>query len=146
MCTRWHKLEKRKKYTEHNAIFLTMKLDTVLHKVGNQNRKTVWNSREPQGWDKFYQLIQNDDQLLNVWRENDSLESRYQKWYKRLNRLMHKCFKKKRIVMSKPLYNKEIRDLIQKHETLKHQHRGSKDLTKKLRKLIRKLHISIIKH
>ena len=34
------------------------------------------------------------------------LESGYQKWYKRLNLLMHKCFKKKRIVMAKSLYNK----------------------------------------
>ena len=80
-----------------------MKLDNVLHKVGNQTAKTVWNFRDPQGWDKLYQLTQNDDQLLNVWRENDSFESRYQKWQKRLNLFMHKCFKKKRIVMSKPL-------------------------------------------
>ena len=76
-----------------------MKLDTVL-----QNRKTVWNFRDPQGRDTFYQLAQNDDQLLNIWRENDSFESRYQKWRKRLNLCMHKCFKKKRIVMSKSLY------------------------------------------
>ena len=37
--------------------------------------------------------------------------------------LMHKCFKKKRIVMSKSLYNEEIRDLIQKRKMLKHQER-----------------------
>ena len=129
------KLKRGKKYTDHNAILLTMKLDTVLHKVGNQTRKTVWNFRDPQGWDKFYQLTQNDDQLLSVWRENDSLESRYQKWHKRFNLFMHKCFKKKRIVMFKSLYNKEIRDLIQKRKMLKHQHKGSKNLTEKLRKI-----------
>ena len=49
-----------------------MKLDTVLHKVGNQNRKTIWNFRDAQGCDKFYQLTQNDDQLLNVCRENEN--------------------------------------------------------------------------
>ena len=79
MYTPWRKLKWGKKYTDHNAILLTMKLDTVLHKVGNQNRKTIWNFKDPQGWDKFYQLTQNDDQLLNVWRGNDSLESRYRK-------------------------------------------------------------------
>ena len=112
-----------------------MKLDNVLHKVGNQNRKAIWNFRDLQGWDKFYQLIQNNDQLLNVWRENDSLGSRYQKWHKRLNLFMQKCFKKKRIVMSKSLYNKEVRDLIQKRKMLKHQRKGSKNLTKRLRKI-----------
>ena len=139
MYTPWRKLKRGKKYTDHNAILLTMKLDTFLHKGGNQNRKTVWNFRDPQGWDKFYQLTQNDDQLLNVWKENDSFESCYQKWHKRLNLLMHKCFKKKRIVMSKSLYNKEIRDLIQKRKMFKHQHKGSKSLTKKLRKLDKKV-------
>ena len=135
MYTPWRKLKRGKKYTDHNAILLTMKLDTVLHKIGNQNRKTIWNFRDPKGWDKFYQLTQNDDQLLNVWREKDNLESRYQKWHKRLNLFMHKCFKKKRIVMSKSLYNKEIRVLILKRKMLEHQHKGSKNLTKKLRKI-----------
>ena len=97
-----------------------------------------WNFRDPQGWDKFYQLTQNHDQFLNVWRENDRRESRYQKWHKKLNYLMHKCFKTKRIVMSKSLYNKEIRDLIQKREILKHQRKGSKNLTNKLRKIDKK--------
>ena len=97
MYTLWRKLKRGKKYTDHNAILLTMKLDTVLHKVGNQNRKTIWNFRDPQGWDKFYQLTQNDDQLLNVWRENDSLESRYQKWHKRLNFLFANVLRKKEL-------------------------------------------------
>ena len=48
---------------------------------------------------------------------------------------MHKYFKKKRIVMSKSLHNKEIRDLMQKRKMLKHQNKGSKNLTKKLRKI-----------
>ena len=52
--------------------------------------------------------------------------------------LRHRCFKKMRIVMSKPLYNKEIRELIQKCKVLKHQHKGSKILTKKLRKIDKK--------
>ena len=70
-----------------------MKLDTVLHKVGNQNRKTIWNFRDTQGWDKFYQLTQNDDQILNVWRENDSLESLPSEMASKVDPLMHKCFK-----------------------------------------------------
>ena len=41
MYTPWRKLKRGKKYTDHNVILLTMKLDTVLHKVGNQNRKTI---------------------------------------------------------------------------------------------------------
>ena len=111
MYTPWRKLKRGKRYTEHNAILLTTKLDNVLHKVGNRNRNTIWNFRDPQGWDKFYQLTQSDDQLLNVWGESDSLESRYQKLHKRLNLFMHKCFKKKRAVMFKSLYNKEIREI-----------------------------------
>ena len=41
--TPWRKLKRGKKYADHDVILLTMKLDTILHKVGNQNRKTVWN-------------------------------------------------------------------------------------------------------
>ena len=37
--------------------------------------------------------------------------------------------------MSKSLYNKGIRDLIQKCKMLQHQHKGSTNLTKKLRKI-----------
>ena len=85
LYTPWCKLKRGKKYTDHNFILLTMKLETLLHKVGNQNRKTIWNFRDPQGWDKFCEFTQNDDQLLNVWRENDSLEPRYKKWHKRSN-------------------------------------------------------------
>ena len=66
MYTPWCELKGGKKYTDHNAILLSMKLGTVLHKVGNQNKKTIWNFRDPQGWDKLYQLIQNDNQSLNV--------------------------------------------------------------------------------
>ena len=76
MYTPWRKL-KRGKNNDHNASLLTIKLATALHKVGNQNRKTSWNFRDSQGWDKFYHCTQNDDQLLNVSKENDRLESRY---------------------------------------------------------------------
>ena len=37
--------------------------------------------------------------------------------------------------MSKSLYNKEVRDLIQKCKMLKRQNKGSKNLTKKLRNI-----------
>ena len=60
LYTPWRKLKRGKKYTDHNAILITMKLDTVLLKVGNLNRTTILNFRDPQGWDKFYQLTQND--------------------------------------------------------------------------------------
>ena len=49
LYTPWRKLKRRKKYTDHNAILLTMKLDTVLHKVGNQNRKTILEFQGPTG-------------------------------------------------------------------------------------------------
>ena len=74
-----------------------MKLDTVLHKVGDQNRKTIWNFRDSQRWDKSYQLTQNNDQLLNVWKQNFSLESRYQKWHKRLNFLCTNVLRKREV-------------------------------------------------
>ena len=38
MYTPWHKLKRGQKYTDHNAILLNMKLDTV-HKIENQNKK-----------------------------------------------------------------------------------------------------------
>ena len=41
--------------------------------------------------------------------------------------------------MSKSLCNKEIRDLIQKRKMLKHKNKGSKNLTKKLRKIDKKI-------
>ena len=73
----------------------------------------------------FYNLFHNHSHfcvlkvLANCWQGNVSCEEGYQKWQKRLNGLMHKCFKKKKITASKMCYNKKIRGLMNDRKLLK---------------------------
>ena len=71
------------------------------------------------GWNKFRQVTQDDKQLINCWNASASCEECYQQWNNKLNYLMHTCFKKKRVVPWKRLYNREIRQLIRTRKELK---------------------------
>ena len=73
-----------------------------------------------------------------MWQVGHHTEISYQKWQNNLNRILHLCFKKKRIRCIKGIYNKEIRQLIKERKQLKRQLTNSflkhKTLIKKIMK------------
>ena len=79
------------------------------------------------GWNKFRQVTQDDKQLIDCWNASASFEACYQQWNNRHNYLMHTCFKKKRVVPRKRLYNREIRQLIRTRKELKRNYNANDD-------------------
>ena len=67
---------------------LTLNVDLPL-KGGVQ--KSVRNGQP--GWEKFATLTEEDSALADCW----SVEVSYRTWEKRLDSLMHKSFKKRRV-------------------------------------------------
>ena len=83
------------------------------------SRKTTWNFSDPSGWNKFEKMTSGDTTLIDCWKDSSSVEISYKIWAKRLESLMYKYFKRRRIRSQKLLYTKDIRELISKKESLK---------------------------
>ena len=112
-------LRNGKKYSDHSVILVKMSFPKSDYRSEKPSKTTVWNFNDQQGWEKFREITQHDLALANCWQGNVSVEEGYQKWQKRLNGLMHKCFKKKKITASKMCYNKKIRGLMNERKLLK---------------------------
>ena len=80
-----------------------------MSKPDKPTKITVWNLNDPQAWKKFHELTQHDKKLINCWKSGDSTERCYQMWTSRLNFLMHQCFRKKKVTITKAACNREIR-------------------------------------
>ena len=70
-----------------------------------------------------------------MWRASEHTELSYQSWKCNLNSILHRCFKKKRIVSGTCTYNKQIRGLIGQRKKLKAQLSRSVTSTKLSREL-----------
>ena len=71
----------------------------------------------------------------SMWRASEYTELSYQSWKFNLNSILHRCFKKKKIVSGKCIYNKQIRGLIGQRKKLKAQLSRSVTSTKLSREL-----------
>ena len=127
LYTPWRNLKKAKRYTDHNAIIFRLNIPTSHKKERKTNKHTMWNFNDMHGWNKFRQVTQDDKQLIDCWNASTSFEACYQQWNNRLNYLMHTCFKKKRVVPRKRLYNREIRQLIRTRKELKRNYNANDD-------------------
>ena len=111
-------IETGKVVLDHNAILLGMRLPVKMD-LQVSSRKTIWNSSDPSGWDKFEKMTSGDTTLIDCWKDSSSVEISYQIWAKRLESLMYKHFKRRRIRSQKLLYTKDIKEIISKKKSLK---------------------------
>ena len=96
LFTPWRTLKQGKRFSDYNAILLDMILP-VKKDLQVSSRKTTWNFSDSSGWDKFEKMTSGDNTLIDCWKDSSSVEISYQIWAKRLESLMHKCFKKREI-------------------------------------------------
>ena len=108
LFTPWRTLKKGKKFSDHNAIILNLKITLQSSKASNSYHKDVWDFKNSSGWSKFHELTNNDEMLINIWKECETIEISYVK----LTSLLGQCFKKKRISNRSKPFNSEIRALI----------------------------------
>ena len=70
---------------------------------------------------------------------DEHVEISYQNWKKKLNSILHACFKKKRIVPNRRPYNAEIRSLLKERKVVKRKLQASKN-SYLYRRMIAKMH------
>ena len=64
-------------------------------------------------WEKFRTVTETDRNLTSVWeKSNSGVTDTYGKWSRYLNKILHICFRKRRVRNKPRPYNREIRDLL----------------------------------
>ena len=88
--------------------------------VEKRNDHVVWNFNNPTGWKSFHANTEENHSLNKIWLEDVNVKHAYRTWENKVNRLLHKWFKKKRIVtVLGNRYNKMIRLLLKEEKVLK---------------------------
>ena len=144
LITPWRKVTGgKKKFTDHCAIRFEVDLHCYAKKY--LTRTKVWNFKNPEGWDKFCQMTKSSDEFKKPFDMDEHVEISYQNWKKKLNSILHACFKKKRIVPNRRPYNAEIRSLLKERKVVKRKLQASKNsylyrcMIAKMHKLDRKI-------
>ena len=129
LFTPWRTLKKGKKFSDHNAIILNLKITPQSSKASNSKitpqsskasnsyRKEVWDFNNSSGWKRFHELTKNDEMLINIWKEFETIEISYERWMGRLNYLSGQCFKT--ISNKSKPFNSQIRALIKYRKDVK---------------------------
>ena len=95
--------------SDHCTIFVELNIEVPREIKGD--RFNVWNITSD-GSSKFKELTENNKSLESMWQDAVSIESSYNKWFKQINSILHKCFKKRRVKNSSKA--EKLPDLYQK--------------------------------
>ena len=83
-------------------------------------RQIVWDFGDPSGWDKYHKLTGTNPSLDKVWVDCENVEYSYARWETKVNRLLHRCFRRMRVT-NKPngKFNRDIRLLLKQEKEIK---------------------------
>ena len=77
-------------------------------------------SGQEKGWEKFRTLTETDKNLTSVWeKSNSGITDTYGKWSHYMNKILHICFRKRRVRNKPRPCNREIRSLLKDKQNLK---------------------------
>ena len=90
-------------------------------------RQIVWGFGDPSGWDKYHKFTRTNPSLNKIWVDCENVEYTYARWEAKINRLLQRCFRHKRVA-SEPdgRFNRDIRLLLKQEKEIKHQLKTSK--------------------
>ena len=125
--TPWRQLKTGKTFTDHNAMVMKLVIPKSLKRHKVPGRQIVWDFDNPSGWDKYHKLTGTNPSLNKIWVDCENVEYSYARWEAKVNRLLHRCFRRKRVT-NKPngTFNREIRLLLKQEKEIKHQLKTSK--------------------
>ena len=90
--------------------------------ISAEKKKTVWNFQDKEGWEKFRSMTKADKNLTSIWEQqsgNICITDTYSKWSCKLNKILHICFRDRK-VRDKPCpYTSGIRGLLEAKQNLK---------------------------
>ena len=100
----------------------------------------VWNFNNLVGRTNFHANTEENHSLNKIWLEDVNVQHAYRTWENKVNRLLHKCFKKKRMVtVLGNRYNKKIRSLLKEEEVLRKSLRTTESNKKMKKKKVKQL-------
>ena len=91
------KKNKRLIETDHNALIVDMEFDSEKVKT----REEIFNLKSRVGQKAFFEETDRNEDLMNIFKNNLSINSQAYKWKKIFNDSIQKCFKKVRVVKNK---------------------------------------------
>ena len=111
-------LKKGSVYSDHNSLLFSF---TCLPEKGQikSSRSNVWNFNDTNGFEKFMNLTDSRNELYSAAANNEDIDKMYSCWNIKLNSILHKCFRKKRVGNQCHIYNSEIKQLIKSRKVLK---------------------------
>ena len=102
--------------SDHNSIFTRFRIEW------NSDIKTekieIFNFKDPKGIKKFKELTLNSNVLSSIFDTNKDVNVQTKKLLKRLNGILHECFRKIKITGASKKQT-EIHDLYKQQEYLK---------------------------
>ena len=98
------------KYTTTKGVMSVKKSDhltllanfSISWKEEKPARHEIFKLRDENGLDEFHKVTSESRNLLKCVDENIPLEKAFEKWYREIQRIFHRCFKKIRVTNSPP--------------------------------------------
>ena len=108
------KKNKRMVETDHNAIIVDMELYNDNEKPC---REEVFNLKSKSGQEAFFKETEENEDLLNSFKDNLSINIQSLRWKKIFTDILHKCFRKVRVIKKKSTI--KIDDMLKERVKLK---------------------------
>ena len=102
--------------TDHNSMIMEFNLQVCKKRV---EREEMFNLRNKACQESFKELTENNQELVECFRNGLSLETQSRKWKKVFDSILHKCFRKIRIVQNKKKGKDQTEDLLRERIKLK---------------------------
>ena len=120
--------------TDHNTMIADFSISVQKRK---QNRVEMFNFRNKNCQKLFRKETNENVQLIECFENNSPFEAQSKQWMKAFNNILHRCFKKIRVVSNKMKENKAHK-LIQKRMLLKKEV-VSQDISIDMNMILKKL-------
>ena len=112
-------LKRGERPSDHCAMTMKMNIPNRQH-ISKEKSNTMWNFQNEKGWEKFRTLTETDKNLTTVWeKSNSGITDTHGKWSRYLNKILHTCFRKRRVRNKPRPYNRETRGLLKDKQNLK---------------------------
>ena len=102
--------------TDHNSMIIEFGIRIEKQKPA---REVMFNLKNKACQDKFKEETENNDDLIECFKNSLTVEEQCSEWNKTFNKVLQKCFKKVRIVNSKKKENSKLKNMLLERIRLK---------------------------
>ena len=127
--------------SDHNGLVVDMDLGMGKNKP---IREEIFNLRNKKCQEAFYEETEKNEELLKSFRSNLPLEIESMRWKKAFTNILHKCFKKVRIVKKKKMNKSD--ELLQERVKMKNEMKSpviEEEMRRKIEERIRQIEVEL---